>query len=171
MPCSGECARDVLRSGRLVRPHRVVAGQIVEAMTGEERVQRQMTAVLLADDHHHGRPVDPCRRQGPHRVPQAGSGVQDDHRRAVVGDCPAGGDTNNRPFVQGKTNFKSSGRSVSREISVDPGLEKSVVPPRPRSTSNAASRTVRMECSSLNKLTAVRHCQLRSRLLGTREEA
>ena len=100
VPGPGQGTRHVLRTGRFAHPDRVVASQFVEPMAGQERRQGQMTAILLTDDHHQRRAVDPGSRQRADAVTQPGCRVQDDDRRLLVGDRPAGGDADHRTLVQ-----------------------------------------------------------------------
>ncbi len=56
----------VLRAGGLVAPDRVLAGEPVE-LAGQERLQREVAAVLLADDDHQRRAVGPARSRSRRR--------------------------------------------------------------------------------------------------------
>ncbi len=92
-------ARDVLRTDGLVDPHRVVAREPVEA-TREERLLREMAAILLADDHNERRAVDPRRGERADRVPEPGGGVQDRERRLAARDREACRHPDDRALVE-----------------------------------------------------------------------
>ena len=68
--------RHVLRARRLLDRHRVVPGQPLQP-PGEERLVRQVAAVLLAHDHHQRRAIHPRRGQRGHRVAEPGRGVHE----------------------------------------------------------------------------------------------
>ena len=136
-------AGHVLGAYRRLHPDRVVPGQALQP-PGEERLLGEVPAVLLADQDHQGRPVrrgrwpaHPPRCRGPPWCAAAPA-----RARSRASAQPVAAPTT-EPSCRARTNSRSSGRSVSRDTSVEPGLAKRVVSPCRRSTSKAASRTVR----------------------------
>ena len=78
----------------------------------------------------------------PTAFPRPGRGVQDRERRLARPIAQPVAMPTTELSCSPSTNRRSSGRSASSEISVEPGFAKSVVSPRRRQTSNVASRTV-----------------------------
>ena len=91
----------VLRAGRLVHPHRVVAGEPGE-VARQERPVDEVAPVLLADDDDQRHAVRPRRRERADGVAQPGGGVQVDQRRTARRGGVAGGDPDDRALVQGE---------------------------------------------------------------------
>ena len=122
-------AGHVLRARRLVAPHRVLAGEALEP-AGEERVQREVAAVLLAGQHDERRAVLARRGQRGDGVADARRGVQQRRATARRGRCawPAAIATT-APSCNPSTKRRSSGRPARNGTSVEPGLEKIVVRP------------------------------------------
>ena len=92
-------ARHVLRAGRLVAPHRVLARQASQAAR-QERVEREVAAVLLADDHHQRRAVGAGGRDGGDRVAEPGRRVQQGERGRAAADRVAGRHRHHRALVE-----------------------------------------------------------------------
>ena len=137
-------ARHVLRPDGLLDADRVLAREPAEP-AGEERLEREVPAVLLADDDDERRPVHARRRERADRGAEARRRVQQDERGLAAADrvarspCPT-----TEPSCSPRTNSRSSGRPVRNGTSVDPGFANIVVRPRRRKRSNVASRTVRL---------------------------
>ena len=114
VPRAGDGAGKILRADRLVDPDGIVAGEPVEP-TGEERLVREVTAVLLADEDDERRPVDARRGERADGVAEAGGRVEDRER----GLRPAEGiprcDPDDRPLVE---------REHEVEIVREPGQER-----------------------------------------------
>ena len=79
---------DVLRANGLVDPHRVLAREPAQ-LAREERLGREVAAVLLADDDDEGRAVDACGGQRADGVPEPRGRVQDRERGLAAPDRPA----------------------------------------------------------------------------------
>ena len=92
-------ARHVLGAGGLVAPHRVLAGEPVQA-AGQERVEREVAAVLLADDDHERRAVAARGGQRGDRVAEAGRRVQQRQRRRAAADRVPGRHRHHRALVE-----------------------------------------------------------------------
>jgi hypothetical protein len=67
---------------------------------GEERLEDEVAAVLLADEDHDRRPVDPRGGDRPDRVPEPGRRVQERERRLAAPDRPARREPDHRALVQ-----------------------------------------------------------------------
>ena len=92
-------ARHVLRAHRLLLEHRVLPREPVQP-AGEERLLREVAAVLLAHDHHERHAVQARggdRRDG---VPQPGRAVQERQRGSSPAQRVPAGDAHHRPLVQ-----------------------------------------------------------------------
>ena len=127
---------------RVVDPHRVVPGEPLQP-PGEERLRGEVAAVLLPDEDDERRPVDARRGEGADRVAEARRRVQDRERGLSACRSPSPSPSRRRSSRGGRARTaRSSGRSASSAISVEPGFAKSVVRPCSRRTSKAASRTV-----------------------------
>ena len=110
VPGPGDRARHVLRPGRLVHPHRVVAGQPGE-VARQERPVDEVAPVLLPDDHHQRHAVGARGRECTDGVAQPGRGVQVDQRRTARRRGVAGGDPDDRPLVQGEDELQVVGQA------------------------------------------------------------
>ena len=97
----GRCAPGTswARTGQ-VRPHGVLAGELLQGSAGEEGLVGELAAVLLA--HHDDQRRVHVARVGDRvdRVAQPRGGVQVDQRRLAAGDGVAGGDPHHRALVQ-----------------------------------------------------------------------
>ena len=91
--------RHVLRARRLLDRHRVVPGQSLQP-PGEERLVRQVAPVLLANDHHQRRAIDPRRGQRGHRVAEPGRGVHEHEGGLAATDRVARCQAHHRPLVE-----------------------------------------------------------------------
>ena len=89
----------VLRAHRLVDPHRVLPRESVQS-SGEERLEGEVAAVLLADQDDERRAVHSRRGERADGVPEAGRRVQDRERRLGTSDCPARGHPDDGGLVQ-----------------------------------------------------------------------
>ena len=91
----------VLRAHRLVDPHRVLPRESVQP-PGEERLEGEVAAVLLADQDDERRSVDPRGGERADGVAEAGRRVQDRERTAPprVTNRPARGHADDRGLVQ-----------------------------------------------------------------------
>ena len=97
----GDRTGHVLRADRLVDPDRILAGKPLEP-AGEERLVRQVAAVLLADEHDERSPVDPRGCERADRVSQPGGRVQEDERGLASPDRPARREPDHGRFVEGE---------------------------------------------------------------------
>jgi hypothetical protein len=111
--CAQDRVRDVLRPGGLLDPDRVVAGQTRQA-AGQERLERDVPPVLLADEHDEWGTVDPCRRQRADRVAQSRSRVEDRKRRRIPAEGETGRHADHRRLVE---------REDETEVPGEPGEE------------------------------------------------
>ena len=127
----------------LLDPDRILAGEPVER-PGEERLEREVPAVLLADDDDERRAVHARGRERADGVAEPGRRVQERERRLAAADRVARSPAR-RPAAScsPSTKRRSSGSPARNGTSVEPGFANSVVSPRRRRTSNVASRTVR----------------------------
>ena len=103
----------VLGAHGLVDPDRVVAREAVQP-AGEERLGREMTPILLADDDDERRPVDARRRERADGVAEPGRRVQDRERRLAAADRPACRHADDRALVQPEHEAEVVGRSVRK---------------------------------------------------------
>ena len=92
-------ARHVLRADGLIDPHGVVAGEAVQP-PGQERVLREMAAVLLADDDDERRAVQARGGERGDRVAEPRRRVQQRQRRRAAPDRVAGRHRDHRALVQ-----------------------------------------------------------------------
>ncbi len=110
---------------------------------GQERLERQVAAVLLADEHHQRRAVGA-------RGGERGDRVAEARASSAAARAPGGrGRARSPPPSPPRSpragrarTSRSSGRPARNGTSVEPGLENIVVSSRRRRTSNVASRTV-----------------------------
>ena len=84
---------------RLVDPDRVVACEALQPAR-EERLEREMAAVLLPDEHDERRTVHARGRERADGVSEPGGRVQDRERRLVAPDRPAGRHADDGALVQ-----------------------------------------------------------------------
>ncbi len=96
---AGDGAGHLLGGERFLHPHGVVAGQVAQP-AGEEGLQCEVPAVLLADQHDQGCAVHPGGGQRPDRIAQPCRRVQLHQRRTAVRDRPPGRHAHDRPLVQ-----------------------------------------------------------------------
>jgi len=94
----------------MVDRDRVVAREAVEP-PGEERLEREMAAVLLAHDHDDRGAVHSRGRQRGDRVAQAGGRVQERERRRAGADRQAGGHPHDRALVEAKDEAQVAGQT------------------------------------------------------------
>jgi hypothetical protein len=99
VPGAGDCAGHALRPRRLIEKDGVLTGQAPQA-PGEERLQRQMATVLLADQHDERRPVHPSGGKRPDGVPQPRGRMKHGQRGLAAPDCPPGRQPHDRALVQ-----------------------------------------------------------------------
>ena len=147
MERAGDRPGYVLGAHRLLDRDRVVAGEPVQP-AGQERLEREVPAILLADETTRGRPVDPGGRERGDRVSETGRRVEDGERRLPARDREAGRHSDDGALVQAEHEAK-----VVREIREQrhlgrPGFANIVVKPSRRRTSNVAARTVRRPTGS-----------------------
>ena len=164
---AGDRAGQVLRAQRRRGPHRVLAGEPIERAPGEERLERQLPAVLLSDDDHQGRPGVTGVGDRVDRVAEARRGVQVDERGHDRERARTRLPSPRRSLrgARGRTRM-SPGRSVRNGISVEPGLPKIVVIPNRRMTSNVASRTVTRTTYPTHRRAAAAIAYDRRKLVG-----
>ena len=96
---AGDRAGHVLRAHRLVDPYRVVAREPVQA-PGQERLEREVAAVLLADEHDQRRAVLARGGERGDGVAEPRCRVQQRQRRHSAGDRVAGGHRDRRALVE-----------------------------------------------------------------------
>jgi len=89
----------LLRAQGMVDPHRVVARQPLEP-AGEERLEHEMAAVLLADDDDQGRAIDARSCDRADRVAQPSGRVQDRKRRLPATEREPRRKRDHGPLVQ-----------------------------------------------------------------------
>jgi GntR family transcriptional repressor for pyruvate dehydrogenase complex len=104
----------VLRPHRLIDPDRVVARQALQP-PGQERLEREVAAVLLADEHDDRRAVLARRGERGDRVAEPRRRVQQRQRRRAARDGVAGGHRDRRALVQ---------REHELEVVGQPGEER-----------------------------------------------
>jgi hypothetical protein len=99
----GACDRagDVLRARGHVDPDGVVAPEALEP-AGEERLEREVAAVLLAHDDDDRGAVHPGRGQRRDRVAESRGRVQERERRGPRADRQAAGHPDRRALVQAR---------------------------------------------------------------------
>ena len=141
VPGAADRAREILRANRVVDPDRVVARKPLEP-SREERLVREMTAILLPDEDNERRSVDSRGRERADRVAEPGSRVQDRERRLGLPIAQPVAIPTTEASWSASTNSRSAGRPARNGTSVDPGLPKRIVSLRSRRTSTTASRTV-----------------------------
>ena len=98
--CARDRAGDVLGAGRQVAPDRILAGQPLELSAGEERLERELAAVLLADHDDQRRANVACVDDRVDRVAKPGRGVEVHERRLAARERVARGDADDRALVQ-----------------------------------------------------------------------
>jgi len=86
--------------GRQGRPDRVVAREALEAATGEERAERELAPVLLADDDHERDPVVARAGDGVDGVAEPGRRVQVDEGGPPGSQCVAARHPHDGAFVK-----------------------------------------------------------------------
>ena len=89
VPRAADGAGEVLRADGLVYPDGVVAGEPLEAPR-QERLVREMAAVLLTHEDDQRRPIDARRRERAHGVPEAGRRVEERERGLGPAECVPG---------------------------------------------------------------------------------
>ena len=92
-------AGHVLGAGGLVAPDRVLAREAVQ-LAGQERVEREVAAVLLADDDHQRRAVGARGGDRGDGVAEAGRAVQQRERGRAAAERVAGGHRHDGALVQ-----------------------------------------------------------------------
>jgi hypothetical protein len=90
---------NVLRADGLLDTDRILAAESRE-LSGEERLEGEVAAVLLADHDDERRPVHPGRRERADRSPEPRGRVQEDERRLVPADREAGRETDDGSLVE-----------------------------------------------------------------------
>ena len=93
-------AGDVLATAGQVPPHGILAGQSLELAPGEERLERDLPAVLLADDDHERGTAVACVGDRVDRVAETGGRMQIDERGLAPGERVAGRHPHHRPLVE-----------------------------------------------------------------------
>ena len=141
MPRPADRAGDVLRTNGLLDPDRILAAEPAE-LAGEEWLEREVAAILLADEDDERRPVDARGCERAHRIAQARGGVEEGEAGSPRPIAQPVARPTTEPSCRPSTKRRSSGKSVRNGTSVEPGLPKIVVRPCSRRTSNVASRTV-----------------------------
>ncbi len=104
-------AGDVLGAAAGHRPHRVLAGQLLERAAGQKRLVGELAAVLLADEHDQRRPGVAGVGDGVDGVAEAGGGVQVDEHRLVAGEGVAGGHADHGALVQAQDEVDVGGQA------------------------------------------------------------
>ena len=99
--CAGHGTGHVLWPDRLVDPDRVITRETLQPAR-EERLERQVAAVLLPDEHDERRAVHPRGRERADGVAEPGSRMEDRERRLVAPDRPSGRHADDRALVQRK---------------------------------------------------------------------
>ena len=101
MARAGHGTGNVLWPDRLVDPDRVITRESLQPAR-EERLERQVAAVLLPDEHDERRAVHPRGRESADGVAEPGSRMEDRERRLVAPDRPSGRHADDRALVQRK---------------------------------------------------------------------
>ena len=99
MPRPRERARHVLGARGLSHPDRVIAREPGQP-PGEERLLREMTAILLSHEHHERRAVHARGGERRDSVAEPGGGVDEDERGLAPRDRPARRHPHDSAFVQ-----------------------------------------------------------------------
>ena len=111
---AGDRARHVLGAGRHVPPDRILAGEPLERSPGQERLERDLAAVLLPDDDHERRAAVAGVGDRVDRVAQPGGRVQVDERGLAAGERVAGRHPHDRALVEAE-HEPDVGRQVGQE--------------------------------------------------------
>ena len=109
VPRARERARHVLRRAPAGRPT-PGSPRRGRQPPGEERLLREVAAVLLADQHHQRRAVHARGRQRRDGVAEPRRGVQEHERRLAAADRVPGGHADHRPLVQGQHELEVVGQ-------------------------------------------------------------
>ena len=100
VPGAGDRPRHVLGTARQLAPHRVLAGQPLQCPPGEERLEGDLPAVLLADHDDQGGAAVAGVGDRVDRVAQAGGGMKVDEGRLAAGQGISRGHPHHRSLVQ-----------------------------------------------------------------------
>ena len=97
---AGDRAGHVLTAVRNVPPDRILAGDTLERSSGQERLERDLAPVLLADEYHQRRATVARVGDRVDRVAQAGGRVEVDERRLTPGQRVARRHSDDRSLVE-----------------------------------------------------------------------
>ena len=117
----------VLRDGA-GRPDGVVARELVNR-SGEKRLEREMAAVLLADDHDDRCAVHAGGRDRGNGVAETRRRVQQRERGPVPADRPPVAMPTTEALVEREHELQVVRQAGENGISVEPGFEKIIVSP------------------------------------------
>ena len=98
MPRPADRAGDVLRTNGLLDPDRILAAEPAE-LAGEEWLEGEVAAILLADEDDERRPVDARGGERAHRIAQARGGVEEGEAGSSP-DRPTRREAHDRALVQ-----------------------------------------------------------------------
>ena len=96
---AGDRTRHVLRTDRLVDPDGILTGELVEA-PGEKGLEREVAAILLADEHDERRAVHAGGRERRNGIAEPGSRMEERQRGLVAAEREARRHADHRGFVQ-----------------------------------------------------------------------
>jgi hypothetical protein len=99
VPRPADRAGDVLRANGLLDPDRILAAEPAE-LAGEEWLEGEVAAILLADEDDERRPVDTRGGERAHRIAQARGGVEEGDCRSSTPDRPTRREPHDRALVE-----------------------------------------------------------------------